>query len=377
MFKDYKGSIPKKLLDDLEKEAIKFKLTKVQIQKALEELEKEYLDSKINPGEAIGMITAESFGEPGTQMILRTFHFSGVAEVNVTLGLPRLIEILDARKEIKTPTMKIYLKKEYNKDPKKVKKIATSIKEVSFDKLMKQISINLVKRQIEIVLDKNMMGNLKITEDYILKTLKELLKNREIKRLKEFLVIKSKTKDEGMMDLYKMKEKIKDMCISGVKKISQVMPIKEKNEFVMITAGSNLKEILEIKEVDGTRTTTNNIFEVAKILGIEAARQAIINEALSVISDQGLDIDIRHIMFIADMMTNTSSIKGITRSGITGEKESVLAKASFETPIKYIINAALIGEEDNLNSVIENVILNQPVPVGTGLPDLVAKMKKD
>ena len=105
------------------------------------------------------------------------------------------------------------------------------------------------------------------------------------------------------------------------------------------------------------------------------ARQAIINEASKVIEDQGLDIDMRHIIFIADVMTKTGDIKGITRSGITGEKESVLARASFEIPIRHIINASLIGEEDHLNSVIENVLLNQVVPLGTGLPGLVAKMK--
>jgi len=375
MVEDYKAKIPRKLLDDVEREAINFKINKNQTQKVLEELEKEYIDTKINPGESIGMITAESFGEPGTQMTLNTFHFAGVAEVNVTLGLPRLIEILDARKEIKTPAMRIYIKKEYSKDPKKVRKIAASIKETSFEDLIKQISINLMKRQIEIILDKNMMTNLGVTEDYLLKTLNELLKGMEAKKLKDFLVVRSKAREENLNDLYKLKEKLKIMCIKGVKSIVQVMPIKEKNEFVMITAGSNLKEVLDINEVDGTRTITNNIFEVMKVLGIEAGRQAIINEALSVIGDQGLDIDIRHIMFIADMMTTTSTIKGITRSGITGEKESVLAKASFETPIKYIINAALVGEEDNLNSVIENVIINQPIPVGTGLPDLVAKMK--
>ena len=82
-------------------------------------------------------------------------------------------------------------------------------------------------------------------------------------------------------------------------------------------------------------------------------------------------------MFIADVMTTSGMIKGITRSGITGEKKSVLARASFETPLKHIINASLIGEEDELNSVIENVMLNQPVPLGTGLPDLVAKMKSE
>src|SRR3990167_4506761 len=80
----------------------------------------------------------------------------------------------------------------------------------------------------------------------------------------------------------------------------------------------------------------------------------------------------RHILFIADMMTTSGTIKGITRSGISGQKESVLARASFETPIEHLVDASLIGEVDNLNSVIENVMLNQIVPLGTGMPDLVA-----
>ncbi|MEK6835446.1 MAG: DNA-directed RNA polymerase subunit A'', partial [Nanoarchaeota archaeon] len=127
--------------------------------------------------------------------------------------------------------------------------------------------------------------------------------------------------------------------------------------------------------VDEARTITNNIFMMAEFLGIESARQAIINEATNVIKQQGLDIDARHIMFLADVMTNSGKIKGITRSGITAEKESVLARASFETPIKHIVNASLIGEEDTLNSVIENVMVNQVVPLGTGLPGLIAKMR--
>ena len=130
-----------------------------------------------------------------------------------------------------------------------------------------------------------------------------------------------------------------------------------------------------MKEVDGTRTTTNDIFEVGEVLGIEAARNLIIKEAKDVFKEQGLDIDIRHIMFLADVMTRTGIVRGVTRSGITGEKESVLARAAFETPIKHVVNASLKGEVDDLNSVVENVILNQPIPLGTGLPGLLAKMK--
>ena len=117
------------------------------------------------------------------------------------------------------------------------------------------------------------------------------------------------------------------------------------------------------------------MFETADVFGIEAARQTIIDEAVKVIENQGLDIDIRHVMFIADVMTTTGKIKGITRSGITSEKESVLARASFETPLVHLKNASLIGEVDELNSVVENVMLNQAVPLGTGLPGLLAKMQ--
>ena len=136
-----------------------------------------------------------------------------------------------------------------------------------------------------------------------------------------------------------------------------------------------MKDILELPEVDASRTFSNDINEIYHVLGIEAARQAIINEVYKVIESQGLNINIRHIMLVADTMCATGIIKGITRYGVVSEKASVLARASFETPIKHLINAALEGEVDNLTSVVENVMINQPVPLGTGLPGLVTKMK--
>ncbi len=376
--KQEEAKLPAKLVEELEAEIQARKLTRAQSEKAKEILKQRYTDAKINPGEAIGMITAESFGEPGTQMTLNTFHFAGVAEVNVTLGLPRLIEILDARKEIKTPAMEIYLDKEVRNDPDKVKKVAAKVKEIKLQEVISEFSINMVKSQIELKPNKKKMKELGVNEELIIKSISNI-KTAMVKEQKEEFIVKLKSKEGeelggGLIELYKLKEKIKELVIKGVQGIKQVMPTKSKNEFIIITAGSNLRDVLEIEEVDITRTTTNNIFEAAKVLGIEAGRQAIINEAHTVIKDQGLDVDVRHIMFLADIMTSTGEIRGITRSGITGEKESVLARASFETPIKHIINAAMVGEEDHLNSVIENVLLNQPVPLGTGLPDLVARM---
>ncbi len=376
LIKQYKGKLPGKILKEFKKEAISRNLTKKDAVKVLEHLKEEYDKAKINPGESIGVVTAESIGEPGTQMTLNVFHFAGVAEVSVSLGLPRIIELFDARKEIKTPMMEIFLKEPYSKDTDKVRKLAASIKEIKLNELATDFLINIADLQVEVLLNMKKLRDVGVDDKEVSKKVSEGLKIAEVRLGKDKLIIKTKAKENELMELYKLKEKTKEVYIHGVKNIKQVLPVKNKNEFMILTAGTNLKDVLEINGVDAKRTMCNNIFEVYKVLGIEAARQAIINEALKVVEDQGLDIDIRHIMFIADVMTSTGKIKGIIRSGIIGEKASVLARASFETPIRHIIKATLLGEKDSLNSVIENVIINQPIPLGTGLPDLVVKMSK-
>ncbi len=311
-----------------------------------------------------------------THNTLNVFHFAGVAEVAVSLGLPRLIEIFDARKEIKTPMMEIYIQKPLNKDPNKVKKIAAQIKEIKLEELAESFVTNIAKLQIEVNLNKKHLREVGLTEEKLVQALNENLKASQTRLGTNKVIIKSKATENELIELYKLKEKAKKTYVHGIKGIKQVLPVKSQNEFMIITAGSNLKEVLQLKNIDAHKTTTNDLFEIQKVLGIEATRQAVINETLKVIQDQGLDVDIRHIMFISDMLTSTSAIKGITRSGITGEKESVLARASFETPVRHLISASLLGEEDQLNSVIENVMLNQPVPLGTGLPDLITKLKE-
>ena len=377
LFKDYEGKLTKKIIEEVKAEVKEQGLTKDQTKKVLEYLKEEYDTAKISPGEAIGILTAESFGEPGTQMTLNVFHFAGVAEVSVTQGLPRLIEILDARKEISTPSMEIYLKKGVSKDMAEVKRVAALIKETKLNEIATEFSIDLTKLQVEVQLNQHRLKDLKLKPDQVAEALNANMKGVKASVNGEKIIIKTKAEENELMETYKIKEKSKEVFIKGVKGITQVLPVKNNEEYVIITAGSNLKDVIEIEEVDETRTTTNSLFEVSKVFGVEAARQNIIREAQRVIEDQGLDVDIRHIMFIADAMTTSGTIKGITRSGITGEKKSVLARASFETPLKHLINASIIGEEDDLNSVIENVMLNQPVPLGTGLPELVTRGKKE
>jgi len=369
ILKEYKDKLPEKILDQIKEEVGEKNVTQAQLKEILEKVKEEYNDALIDPGEAIGIITAESFGEPSTQMTLNVKHFAGVAEMNVTLGLPRLIEIFDSTKNPSTPAMEVYLNKEYNKDAKEVRKIAYRLKETLLGDVATEFLIDMTHLNVKVGLDKTRLKDIGMNEASLIAALTKSLRNVQVRANKDEVVLKGKEME--LNELYKLKEKVRNTFISGVKEITDVLPVKRGNEFVILTAGSNIKDVMKVKEVDPDRVMSNDIHEIHSVLGIEAARQAIINESLKVINNQGLDVDIRHIMLIADAMCAGGTVRGITRTGLTGEKESVFARASFETPIKHLINAAMTGEVDQLNSVIENVVLNQPVPLGTGLPDLV------
>lgn len=328
------------------------------------------IDNKIAPGEAIGIITAQSFGEPSTQMALNVFHFAGVSEMQITLGLPRLIEIFDARKHPSTPSMDIHLEEDYNND-EKAKEIAEKIKSITLQDVASQINVLFTENKIEVKLDKSAMREAHTGPATILKNLIE----KGIKaKLKEDSIVVTAGEGADFKEIYSIKEKLKETLVGGIKGISQILIVKRDNKYKIITAGSNLEEIMKVKGVDKERVMTNDFHEIAAVLGIEAARQAIMNEIEKVINQQGLDINKRHIKLVADAMTTSGEVKGITRIGIIAEKSSILARASFETPIKHFVNATIQGNRDALKSVIENVMLNQTVPVGTGLPGLLVKI---
>ncbi|MEK6876610.1 MAG: DNA-directed RNA polymerase subunit A'' [Nanoarchaeota archaeon] len=375
MINEYADKLPKKILKDLQDYLEKRgKVSESKLRKILDTTVEEYNNARVHPGESVGIISAESIGEPGTQMTLNTFHFAGVMEMNVTLGLPRIIEILDGRKNLQTPSMEIYLKAPYSKG-KDIREFALALKETKLSDIALEFSISLVDSEIEVKLDKEKMKSMGITNSHIITSIGKQIKGFNARDNKDSILLKIKSKEEALNEVYKAKEKIKDVHIKGVKEIRQVLPVKRGEEYIIMTSGSNLAEVLQFDGIDPYRTTTNNIDEIREVLGIEAARQAIINEVFKVIENQGFNVDIRHIMLVADTMCVSGEVKGITRYGVVSEKASALARASFETPIKHIINAALIGEMDNLNSVVENVMLNQVVPIGTGMPDLIMKPK--
>ncbi|MEM2341974.1 MAG: DNA-directed RNA polymerase subunit A' [Candidatus Bathyarchaeia archaeon] len=323
-----------------------------------------YKKALVEPGEAVGVVAAQSIGEPGTQMTLRTFHYAGVREQNVTLGLPRLIEIVDARREPSTPIMTIYLDEEHRVNREKATEIAQKILYTTIEDISETTYINPETGGVIVKLNERKMNERGITIDYLSRVIN--IPNCSVKIEGDMIFIEPKKK----MDSKKLLSKVLSYYIKGIAGIKRVYVTQEKGEWVIRTDGSNLPRVLEVIGVDPARTKTNNIHEIERTLGIEAARNMIVEEAKGVLEEQGLDVDIRHIMLVADIMTVTGSVRQIGRHGVSGEKPSVLARAAFEITVPNIVEAAIRGESDPLKGVTENVIVGQAIPIGTGLVDI-------
>ncbi|MDR1991970.1 MAG: DNA-directed RNA polymerase subunit A' [Nitrososphaerota archaeon] len=352
------------LLSQLKQNFAKNKLTAKGVEKAVTATAKQYKRALMEPGEAVGIVAAQSIGEPGTQMTLRTFHYAGVKEQNVTLGLPRLIEIVDARRIPSTPIMTIYLIGDHAKSKEAAVEVARNIIYTSIENLASAIYEDPVREEIIIELNKQMMDDRNISMDELKEKLE--LQNATVTITDNTVEIKPKKAEQ----IKRMLSKVPGFQVKGVPDIKRVLVTEENGEWVIRTDGSNLGKVLEVEGVDTSRTITNNIHEIAKTLGVEASRNALVNEAKGVLEDQGLDVDVRHVMLVADMMTTTGDVQQIGRHGISGKKASVLARAAFEITVPNIVEAAVKGESDPLAGVTENVIVGQSIPIGTGLVEL-------
>jgi DNA-directed RNA polymerase subunit A" len=352
--------------DKLTELANKTELYENEVEAIVTEVIRRYRSSMIEPGEAVGTVAAQSLGEPSTQMTLRVFHYAGLREYNVTLGLPRLIEIVDARKKPETPITEIYLDDEHKYDEEKAKELARTIETTLLENIAKGISIELTDVTIE--LDQEMLADKGMTVETVIEALKSLNIGEVEWSEDNPLVIRIRFEEEvDYVKTEKIRQKILSTKLKGVRGIKKVIIQKRGNEYVLIAEGSNLEELMRIPGIDHKRLYTNNVFEIEQVLGIEAARAAIIKEIKNVLDDQGLDVDIRHIILLADMMTWTGHIRQVGRMGVAGEKQSVLARATFEMTVQKLLEAAAMGESDRLYGITENIIMGQVIPVGTGM----------
>jgi DNA-directed RNA polymerase subunit A" len=366
--------IPRSVLESIANRIEGLDVPNESVKKIVKRSYERYLEHQMDANESAGILAAQSIGEPGTQMTMRTFHYAGVAEINVTLGLPRLIEIVDARRVPSTPMMSVYVAEDIRANQDEVKRLASEIEMTSLIDIA-NIETDIVNMKVIVHPDARKLEQKSIEVDQIYK---ELAKTRGLKGLVEMaganIVISSDV--PSFKKLQNIIDDVRDRKIRGLDNIKRAILRKVGDEYVIYTEGSNLGRVLEMKGVDKTRTTTNAVQEIYEVLGVEAARNAIMEEAFRTLDEQGLNVDIRHIMLVADLMTNDGDVKAIGRHGISGRKSSVLARAAFEITAVHLLHAALTGEEDHLDGVAENIIVGQPVTLGTGAVNLEYKPVK-
>tara|TARA_Y100000994_G_scaffold54358_1_gene43826 strand:- start:5911 stop:7467 length:1557 start_codon:yes stop_codon:yes gene_type:complete len=361
------------------------KLTKKQADSLVSEASSAQEIAKIDPYEAAGIITAQSIGEPGTQMTMRTFHYAGVATVNVTQGLPRIIEIVDARKVPDTPTMTIRLEGKNAESADAARKLAASI-EITTTVNIADIETDVAQRRLVLKLRK---GNLKQkamtgaeVKDKLERALRLYVEADKEKNPSTLTLIPGIQTEDDMKtlaenppsytELLQLEDKIRDLRLKGVPNIQRanVQLDDSTGEYYLSTIGSNLSRISDMDGIDRSRTYTNNIIEIYEYLGIEAARQAIINELQATLDGARLEVDVRHLLMVSDVMTSEGEVRAIGRHGVSGTKHSILARAAFEVTVNHLLKAGIIGETDKLTGVAENIIVGQPISLGTGSVEL-------
>ncbi|CAD7704200.1 unnamed protein product [Ostreobium quekettii] len=390
--------------------------------------------AKCHPGECIGTIAAQSVGEPTTQMTLNTFHFAGVSAKNVTLGVPRLTEIINIAKNIKTPSLSVYLNGEarYNKekakeiqcdleftrlrnvvqtteiwyDPDPLTSVVPEDKEwvdqyyvLGFDEDVDQA--RLTPWVLRIVLQKEMMLDKSLTlkkiaekislnyEDFLYCIFTD--DNANVLVLRVRIVADEMSKGEGDYADYsealrKLEQMLLELEIQGIPNINKVFIREEKSDVIdfeggtgyrehkeclLDTEGVNLLEVMCQPGVDYTRTTSNHMVEVFSVLGIEAVRSGLLKELRGVIEFDGSYVNYRHLAILCDTMTYRGHMMAITRHGINRSEKSPLAQSSFEETVDVLFRAAMNAEVDIMQGVSENVMLGQLCPIGTGCFDLL------
>ena len=360
---------------------------------------RKYRGAVIEPGSAVGAVGAQSIGEPGTQMTLKTFHFAGVASMNITLGVPRIKEIINAAKTISTPVIRAELLDPYDESSARAVKgrlertelggICTSISEV----------IDLCECYIEIVLDRQRINDLHLDVNAY-RVRSALLAQPKLKLQPADLIVEDDVElkvlagrgardQNALFELHRLRQVLKTVVVCGIKDVTRaIITLKDDNEksdeekrsgqkcHKILVEGAGLQAVMGVKGVRGEQTRSTHIMEVEKTLGIEAARRTIVEEIADVMRHHGMDIDARHVALLADVMCFRGEVLGITRFGVPKMKQSVLMLASFEKTTDHLFEAAVHARTDSVAGASECIIMGIPIPLGTGIFKLLQRMPK-
>lgn len=365
------------------------RITSHQLELFIKTCADKYVKAKVEPGTAVGALCAQSIGEPGTQMTLKTFHFAGVASMNITLGVPRIKEIINASKNINTPIITAYLRNDFDADfARKIKgRIeATTLGEITeyIDEVYQSDDCYLI---IKLSMTRVRLLKLEVSAETVRYNLcvspkLPVNKSQVMIRSRDVLTIHPADTSKGSMyqNLQLLKAAVSAVVVQGIVNVSRaVIHIDEKEDqkkYKLLVEGVDLAGVIGTPGIYGEKTTSNNTMEVVKCLGIEAARQTIINEVQYTMVNHGMNIDRRHLMLLADLMTYKGAVLGIQRYGLAKMKESVLMLASFEKTADHLFDGAYYGQTDVISGVSECIIMGIPMSIGTGIFKLLQKTKE-
>ncbi|OMO97199.1 RNA polymerase, alpha subunit [Corchorus olitorius] len=353
-----------------------------------------YQSKLIEPGTAAGAIAAHSIGEPGTQMTLKTFHFAGVASMNITGGVPRIREIINATKNISTPIITAEL--EFVNNLNIARMVKGRIEKTVLGQVAESIEIEMTSRSASVIVtldmeriqDAQLYIDANVVKESILQTPKIKLKDEHVKVLgvRKLEVVPPADRSKFHFNVHFLKNLLPLVVVKGIKTVERAVIAEKKNEeknqkeqetgkqYHLLVEGLGLKAVIGIEGINGRKTISNHVMEMEQVLGIEAARTCIINELAQTMASHGISVDIRHLMLVADVMTFRGQVLGNTIQGSQKMGKSALMLASFERPTDHLFSAAVNGREDTIEGVSDCIIMGVPVHIGTGMLKIIQRV---
>ncbi|CAN1226390.1 DNA-directed RNA polymerase II subunit RPB1 [Linum perenne] len=405
-----------------------YRLSREAFDWVIGEIESRFLQSLVAPGEMIGCVAAQSIGEPATQMTLNTFHYAGVSAKNVTLGVPRLREIINVAKNIKTPSLSVFLHSDCSQTKERAKNVQCALEYTTLRSVTQATEVwydpdptsTIIEEDADFVRSYYEMPDEEVAPEKISPWLLRIELNREMmvdKKLNmadiaakinqefdddltcifnddnaEKLILRIRIMNDeapkGELDssaeddvfLKRIESNmLTEMALRGIPDINKVF-IKhgkvskfDKNEgfrtveeWMLDTEGVNLLAVMCHESVDAQRTSSNHLIEVIEVIGIEAVRRSLLDELRVVISFDGSYVNYRHLAILCDTMTYRGHLMAITRHGINRNDTGPMMRCSFEETVDILLDAAVYAEGDPLRGVTENIMVGQLAPIGTG-----------
>ncbi|KAK6864281.1 hypothetical protein PG995_000809 [Apiospora arundinis] len=365
----------------------------------------------VEPGHAVGAVGAQSIGEPGTQMTLKTFHFAGVAGMSITQGVPRIKEIINASKTISTPVVTCPLENKYQIEAARM--VRGRIEQTFVEDVLRYVDDEWEpsRAYITLAIDTEALESMHlgiglydikaaIVKAKKLKIFDGDLRVYPIDGTIEIAVghpdpstakktVKSKvatveTAADLLTRVSHLKRVLPSVPISGYPEATRaIIQIEEQKSqksedgqplmsHTVLVEGYGLRACMNTEGVVGTKACSNSVIECRDVLGIEAARTTIAQEIGAVMNDMG--IDPRHMQLLADVMTYKGEVLGITRFGLSKMRDSVLQLASFEKTPDHLFEAAANMKKDKIEGVSEKIIMGQTMTVGTGAFQVVRRL---